>query len=101
MSDEDTRYSGVLSASSPTRRVARNSIAVFLLSFLLVTFLLSYRLAALVSVGVAVSYAIVQILGARYCVTCGLPVFRQPWSRQAVRCPACGSECRFAWRSQT
>src|SRR5262245_3948437 len=101
MSDDDTSNPGVLSALSPTRRILRNSVAVFLLAFFLMTLLLSNRLGIAVAAGVAVSYALVQFLGARSCVACGLAVTRAPWAGRAVRCPSCGSECRSLWRSHT
>ena len=101
MNDDESRYTGVLSTLSASRRIVRNSFAVFLLAFLLITLVLSYRIGAVVSAGLALSYALLQLLGARYCVTCGLSVSRLPWSTQAIPCPSCGSECRFAWRSHT
>ena len=101
MNDDDAPDVGLTTTLSPTRRILRNSVAVLLLAFFLLTFLVSYRIGTAVAVGVAVLYALVQFLAARFCVTCGQSVLGGSWSRQAVPCPGCGSECRRLWRSDT
>jgi hypothetical protein len=82
---------GIL-ALGPTGRLVRNGVAVFLLAFWLLTFLWPYRIGAVVSAGLALGYVAVQVLGSRPCPTCGVAVFRAPWSDRAVRCPSCGDE---------
>jgi hypothetical protein len=101
MNDDDAPDVGLISALTPTRRILRNSVAVFLLAFFLATLLLPYRLGTAVAAGLAVSYALVQFLVAQFCVTCGQSVLRGSWARRPVPCPGCGSECRFLWRSHT
>ena len=99
MNDDDEPDVGLISTLSPTRRIMRSTVAVFLLAFFLVTLLASYRLGTAVAVSAAVLYALVQCLVARFCVTCGQSVLGGSWSRQVVPCPGCGSECRRLWRT--
>jgi hypothetical protein len=98
MSDDDTPQD-VLTAFSPIRRIVRNTVAVFLVTFFLLTMLLPTRLGAAISASLSVLYAVGQILGRRSCTVCGLLVSRAPWSWQRVSCPTCGGECYALWRS--
>ena len=52
-------------AISPWRRIARNTIAVFLVVFFIVALLLPYRLAAAASAATAALYAVAQGLATR------------------------------------
>jgi hypothetical protein len=63
--DDGDWYDGQPHTLSPVRRIARNSIAVFLVAFFVVTLVTPYGIGAAASVAIAALYALVQCLAAR------------------------------------
>jgi Flp pilus assembly protein TadB len=63
--DDGDSYDAQPHALSAGRRIARNSIAVFLVAFFVVTLVTPYGIGAAVSVAIAALYALVQCLAAR------------------------------------
>ena len=83
------------------RRIMKNAVLSFILAFVLLWFPASLRATFELSFLVAASYVVVQVLMARFCVVCNQPVFSLRAVSRAIKCPACGGECHYVWRSHT
>ena len=98
---DDSPIAALYKSLSARRRITKNAVLVFILAFLLLWYPASFRATFVLSLLVAATYVVVQVLAGRFCMVCGQPVFSLRAMSRAIECPACGGECQYVWRSHT